>query len=323
MTQSATIRIDVTAKRAEAAARARAKRDERIAALRALIAAAPASIPQDGASARVEALRSALAAGIVPGVIVYKGPSLMDGAPIAVIATNWIASQNGKTGDMVQSFILRSDMRPMQALRSGEDRAICGDCGHRPRLVASASPLAIAAGNSACYVNVGQSPTSVYDAMTRGSYIDASNMTETEFSFLFSGYNVRMGTYGDPGAAPHIWRAIVARATSRTGYTHQYDNGTVAEALRDICMASADSEAEAERLRAAGWRTFRVAPAVGWHKMKGEALCPASKEAGAVTSCDVCGLCSGAAGKGRASIMIPDHSPAGRAQKARAEKLAA
>ena len=39
------------------------------------------------------------------GYVIYKGPSLLDGAPIVVIAV--IGSGNTKTGDMVQTYILR------------------------------------------------------------------------------------------------------------------------------------------------------------------------------------------------------------------------
>ena len=44
------------------------------------------------------------------GVVLYEGPSVLDGAPIAVIAT--LKSANVKTGDMIQTWIIRSDMHP-------------------------------------------------------------------------------------------------------------------------------------------------------------------------------------------------------------------
>jgi hypothetical protein len=88
-------------------------------------------------------------------------------------------------------------------------------------------------------------------------------------------------------------------------------------------MASVDSEAEATEAHAMGWRTFRVSDPVTWRKMPGEGLCPASYEAGKRTTCVDCGLCSGTAGKGRASIVIPDHSSAGDAAKRRASSSAA
>ena len=64
------------------------------------------------------------------GFVFYDGPSLIDGAPIVAIAV--LESENGKTGDMVQTYILRADVDPVSALRTGEDASICGDCVHRP-----------------------------------------------------------------------------------------------------------------------------------------------------------------------------------------------
>ena len=47
------------------------------------------------------------------GVILFEGPSLIDGAPIAVIATGFQRrTANSKTGDMVQTWIIRSDREP-------------------------------------------------------------------------------------------------------------------------------------------------------------------------------------------------------------------
>ena len=70
------------------------------------------------------------------GFIAYEGPSLIDGAQIVVIVTGLKGpSKNRKTGNMVQTFILARDVHPLEALRSGEDASICGQCEHRPALV--------------------------------------------------------------------------------------------------------------------------------------------------------------------------------------------
>ena len=82
-----------------------------------------------------------------PSVILWEGASLLDGAPIVAIAT--FASRNAKTGDMVQTWIMRADMAPMDALASGDDVSICGDCMHRP------------ANGGSCYVKVWQAPRSI------------------------------------------------------------------------------------------------------------------------------------------------------------------
>jgi hypothetical protein len=59
---------------------------------------------------------------------------LIDGSPIVVIVNKIDGSDNAKTGAMVQTFIIRSDIAPVAALQSGADYAICGDCEHRPIL---------------------------------------------------------------------------------------------------------------------------------------------------------------------------------------------
>ncbi len=267
-------------------------------------------------SPRVMTLRAALRKEDEIGVIVYRGASALDGEPIVAIATNFQASENDKTGNMVQTFIMREDIAPHHALKTGDDASVCGDCEHRPI-------LAKQTGKAPCYVKVFHAPLSVWRAYGRGRYVDITAWSADEIAAIFAGYVLRIGTYGDPGACPDIWHAMAKRALRRTGYTHQARN-PVAAGLRELCMASADSETDASELHAMGWRTFRVAAPTGWEKMGGEGLCPASEEAGKRTVCADCALCSGTGegSKGKASIMIPDHSLQGIAAKRRAQKVA-
>ena len=58
--------------------------------------------------------------------IIYKGPSLLDGKPIVAIAT--YSDRNTKTGKVLQTYIIRSDISPLEASKTGEDFSICGDC---------------------------------------------------------------------------------------------------------------------------------------------------------------------------------------------------
>ena len=64
------------------------------------------------------------------GIIFYEGPSLLDGKPIVGIALAG-SSTNSKTGELVQTYILRSDMPPQDAINDGHDVSICGNCTHR------------------------------------------------------------------------------------------------------------------------------------------------------------------------------------------------
>lgn len=235
------------------------------------------------------------------GFVVYEGPSELDGSPIVVIVNRILtASDNVKTGDIVQSFIIRSDVSPMDALRSGDDVAVCGDCEHRPSLVKAGN------GKAPCYVNVGRSVMSVYGAYIRGSYVKAS---PDDVAKLLGGRVLRLGTYGDPFAAPlAVWLPMVQAAARRVGYTHQWQNPKFdASEWGPLVMASADTVAQRVKANALGLRTFRVGFGDELLKVMGEAVCPASAEAGRKTTCADCRLCGGTSIKAK-DIVIRDHA---------------
>lgn len=244
------------------------------------------------------AMRLALRREKFRGVILFEGPSALDDKPIAVIANRiTTASINAKTGDMVQTFIIRSDVDPMTALKSGDDASVCGDCMHRPN------------NGGTCYVNVGRSVMAVYGALTRGRYAKPGvDYDPAILPDLFAGLAFRAGTYGDPTAAPfQVWRAATLKAAAINGYTHQWRDGRFAS-FKTFCMASADSEADHASAHAAGWRTFRVKMAAS-PILSGEVACPASAEAGHKTDCASCRACGGTSAKAKVSIAINAHGP--------------
>ena len=229
------------------------------------------------------------------GVILYQGPSLIDSAPIVVIANRIVSdSGNAKTGAMIQTFILRQDMRPLEAARLGYDFSICGHCPHRPSNAGS------------CYVNIGRSVESVYGAYQRGRYaVPHVDFDTSILPDLFADSIFRLGSYGDPAAAPfRVWAHATSRVKARNGYTHQWREFP---AFAQLCMASVDSEVEALEARANGWRTFRVRAASAPIMTGAEVVCPASEEAGKRTTCADCRACGGTSAKARASIVIMAH----------------
>ena len=237
-------------------------------------------------------------------LIVYDGPSLIDGKPIVVVLTGLAASsENSKTGDLVQSFIIRSDVSPTDALRTGDDASICGQCQHRPLIARMLERAGLPW--SPCYVNVGQSVLSVYRAYRRGSYPRATSIGQV--ASLLRGRRLRLGTYGDPAAAPaELWALLVSLADGHVGYTHQWQAvGFDVNAWAPLVMASADSAAEAEQAVALGMRYFRVS--IGVDRQHGEVTCPASAEAGRKAQCSDCLLCGGTSKQAR-SIVIADHA---------------
>jgi hypothetical protein len=231
------------------------------------------------------------------GYIAYEGPSLIDGKPIVVIVNRLDGSDNAKTGAIVQSFIIRADVPPVEALKTGADASICGDCPHRPL-------LAKTNGQAPCYVNVGRSVRSVYEAYKRGRYTRADAATIAK---ALSGKIVRLGIYGDPAAAPvSMWIQITRYAAGRRGYTHQWQRPDFdAQAWAPLVMASADTIEEAARANLLGMRVFRVS--IGLDVQAGEASCPASAEAGKRSTCAKCTLCSGTSIQAR-DIVIADHA---------------
>lgn len=242
------------------------------------------------------------------GIILWTGPSALDGAPIMVVATGIkSASSNVKTGNLVQTWILRADMEPTAAVNNGADSSICGDCPHKGELTPRRNPetgrfQAVRNVGRSCYVTVFQAPLNVYRTAMAGKY---PAPTLAESAAILAGRNVRLGAYGDPAAVPFdVWQEILSQSARGTGYTHQWRGADVRFA--QYCMASADNAQEAQEAQAMGYRTFRVGSAA--EKIaRGEFLCPASKEAGAKVNCAACLACGGKSSPNKASVFIPAH----------------
>jgi hypothetical protein len=228
---------------------------------------------------------------------------------------------------MVQTWILRSDMAPLEALRSGADASTCGQCPLRPWLATAADrtdPLPSPPTNgkrkrkpakrARCYVNVGNAPTSIYKAFARGSY-----PTAPEGYLASIGRPVRLGAYGDPSMVPFdVWTRLLEGVTSYTGYTHQWREPWYDARMGTLTMASADTATLASDAWELYHRTFRVRPVDPSHPdhalRPGEIACPASDEAGKRSTCATCRLCSGARSDTdpRRSVAIIAHDPVSR-----------
>lgn len=242
----------------------------------------------------------------VLGYVIYEGPSEIDGKPIAVVINKIDDdSANDKTGALVQSFIFRTDIEPHTALKTGDDESVCGDCPHRPFLVKKFKD-----GRAPCYVRVYQSVLSVARAHARGRYV---KVTPKQAAKILKDRLLRLGTYGNPSAAPvGVWWEVTRLVRGTTGYDHGWKTIKPRERAKwqQMVMASVDSEDEQREAEALGWRTFRVA--LNAHRLDTEGPCPASREAGYKTTCDKCGgkagpLCGGTKIKAK-SIVIQDHA---------------
>lgn len=229
------------------------------------------------------------------GVVLYRGESPFNGAPYVVIAI--LKSSNKKTGNMVQTYILLDDGRsPIDAVHSGADRAICGDCPMRG--------LAGFTGRR-CYVNIGQGPQIVHKSdrprddetesvslnWKAGKYPEYRPADHDQF---FRGRMIRWGTYGEPVLIPiDMVARLSAMAEGWTGYTHQWLKPEFS-AYKNFFMASVHTPAEGAEANSRGWRYFRAA-----HETvarENECVCPASKEGGYRATCNDCHLCRGRGG---------------------------
>lgn len=213
-------------------------------------------------------------------MIIYEGPSLLDSKPIVVLTTT--GSKNDKTGDMIQTWIMRADVAPNDAIKNGCDSSVCGDCKLR---------------SNGCYVVVYQAPLSTWRRYKLGGHAMA------EARDVGRGRMVRVGSYGDPAAVPaQVWAELLSEARGNTGYSHQWKKPH-AQPLKQLVMASCDTAEERTKAKARGWRTFRVKLA-SEPVLKGEVVCPATTVG---LTCEACGICDGNQRKLKSDVVLDVH----------------
>jgi len=206
---------------------------------------------------------------------------------IVVIATGFESpSENIKTGDMIQIWILLKAMSPVDGVKSGADKIICGGCSLRRN----------EDGERSCYVNVGQAPLGIWRAWTRGTY-----PLLTDYA-AFNGRAVRFGAYGNPTLLPlPMVKEIASRSSNWTGYTHEWQHA-LKQGYKAYFMASADNPILAAQAHSLGWRTFRVTSDAS-SRLSSEIVCVNETKG---IQCRECSLCNGAQKKVK-SIVISVH----------------
>ena len=233
----------------------------------------------------------------------YDGPSEIDGSPIIGVVSGLIRpSSNRKTGDLFQTWILPRDVKPNDAVKTGEDRSVCGDCEMRPILHREK-----AVEDRPCYVKTFQGPRSVWEGVKGQPVATVDQLVNTPNRFT----GLRFGAWGDPTAIPlHEWRVLLrimcgSIDTRRSpGYTHQWR--TCDRRWSQLLMASVHTEAERQEARALGYRTFRIVSGVA-EVVRGEVVCPNVTHG---VQCLKCALCNGSTGvdwDGRKDIAIAIH----------------
>lgn len=237
----------------------------------------------------------------VNGAVLYEGPSVLTGDPVVVVLTGLLRlSQNPKTGPMLQTWIMRSDVDPIDAAKRGDDRAICGGCKLRGRGDGTLR-------DRGCYVTLAQGPLGVWKSYISGQYPERKRPDQRRLCGEQG--SVRIGSYGDPAAVPvGVWRSVLDGCEwgghGWTGYTHQWRHERFDARLTEFLMLSCESESNLEEVKqrfGPSARTFRAARnAVPTWK---EVICPAD---GVRVTCSSCQLCRGRAAKAR-SVVIEAH----------------
>lgn len=250
------------------------------------------------------------ARSLIPGrmpstIVLWEGPSRLDGTAVMVVASRVNApSKNGKTGDMVQISIMRSDMAPVDAWRVGADGAVCpGACVHRSKA---------RGGRGTCYVN---------KARLGATWRAARRLADAgRVGFpvgLFAGAIVRLGMEGDPSAVPlAVWRDVLAGAKRHTGYTAAWRE--LPREWSDVFMASCASPEDVRDALAAGWRPFTASASSAddaAYAAAGLKVCAADSVG---LSCERCGGCDGnSRGSRRAGYYLAQHGALGAAARKR------
>lgn len=254
------------------------------------------------------------------GVVLYEGPSLYDGAPIAVILTCLVnPSRNEKTGAEGQCYVLRTDMSPGDARRSGSDGSVCNGCPLRPALLGG------------CYVN-GMGLASVYKAYHAGRYENPFRFEGADrgrswrrvmSSVMMSRWDLRFGTYANMSAAPFGVMESAVRlvvATERKWACYLSDWKTCDQRFRAFAMASVQSVEDAVLAHELGWRFYlsllpeEAEMALGKLRALGisPSKCPYDRNDPRSPQCVDCGLCDGKKSRvdARSSIWCEAHGSA-------------
>ena len=122
---------------------------------------------------------------------------------------------------------------------------------------------------------------------------------------MFNNRILRIGSYGDPAAAPlNIWEKVIKASKSFVGYSHNWMHCN--QRWNKYLMASIETIKQQELANKKGWRTFRIM--VDNSKVSNNEIhCPASIEMGKKTTCEKCLSCGGNHSKLKKNVAIVAH----------------
>jgi hypothetical protein len=229
------------------------------------------------------------------GVIVYNGPSIINGENIVAVATGISTpTENRDTGDMLQIWYMMRELDPVSA-RSQRSTCKGIGCGTCPAY-------------RFCYVVDIQASLSIWHCVNDGRYPSLSEgqslhqyAQEHIPPYRLRGLGVRLGAVGDPmSVGLDVTNNVILNGfTKWSGYTNQWRGMDRASntAWANIVMASCISPLDMLKAKQLGYRTFRIRSAAG-KVLSTEAVCPKTPEAGRQMQCCSCLGCMGNASKG-------------------------
>lgn len=137
--------------------------------------------------------------------VLWVGPSRLDPTvEIMAVATNITAkSSNEKTGDMVQVWYMPVHVKPNESVKTGVDRAVCGDCPLRPLNKANRP------GKEPCYVLTHNAPRSIWASVHRKALHKEINFKRSIAQIRSTGKEIRLGAWGDPASVPSFVNAAL------------------------------------------------------------------------------------------------------------------
>ena len=233
------------------------------------------------------------------GVVLWRGLSPFDGAPIVAIAT--LKTSNRKTGDMVQVWILRDDLSPLASLHGNDNGSICGDCPLQG--VFNGERMT----GRACYANVGQAPEQIHRSYLAGRYDDFERDVDEVFLI---GRKIRLGAYGDPAMLPiDLVEYLATIGNGHTGYSHQLfrmADKDLADQYARFLLVSCHNPAQHREAIKRGWRAFTVVHEkhAEQNRFPADAVeCPNYTHG---VSCTDCQLCQGTS-KTAKSVYVIGH----------------
>ena len=193
-------------------------------------------------------------------------------------------SQNTKTGNMLQSYILD------KGKAFSEPKVFGSKCSECPVV-------------NECYVS--RDKLTVRRSLKRlidGEATSYQFTTLEQVLPLLKGRSFRFGTYGDPSAIPlEMIREFASVVSSWTGYTHFWRE--ISQDYSEFFMASVEDLTGEMLAQAMNWRTFRMIRKGESNDSINSILCPNTSRG---ITCEQCKLCKGTSSPAR-SIWINEH----------------